>query len=154
MSFTVQWLKQTAAKLRLPVNLSPLPQGQNAQKFTSTHPVRLLGVLVRHGGKFTFYLVELRAASYWTDCQKKRAISLSLSFSPSLSFSLSREGAGDLGSIRARLSSITTPPCCQAGINMHGVQNGSKLTLLRSKRTSPRLKPALTAPLGCHRVKS
>jgi len=61
----------------------------------------------------------------WSNCgprvldrlSKEAFVSLTLSFS----FSLSREGAGDLGSIRARLSSITTPPCCQAGINVHGV---------------------------------
>lgn len=88
----------TAAKLQFPANLSPLPRGYNAQKFTSTHPVRLLGVVVRHGGKLTFYLVELRAAR--TGLTVKRSVRLCLCL---FSLSLSREGAGDLGSIRARL---------------------------------------------------
>lgn len=78
---------------------------------TSTPHVRLHGVVLMHRGNLTFYLVELRTVR----------TGATVTSSARLSLSLGRERA-TLGRYE-RGSSTTTPPCCQAGINVHGVQN-------------------------------
>jgi len=82
------------------------------------HPVRLLGVVARHGGKFTFYLVELRAACTGPTVKRSVRLSLSLSFSLSLGRERATLGRYERGSLLLRRRPVVKPVSMSAEYRM------------------------------------